>query len=139
MAKKEKINIEKVNLEYLFGSNIEEIEDKRIQLLKTNDLINLVIIIAIMVSYLTKVQFGAYVLLGTTILEFVTLIYIVIAKLKIKKEIKALLLPYWRGEVKNGKAQFKVVISHEVISNIVIVMVIFNLLISLYQSISVMN
>ncbi|EZV56800.1 hypothetical protein V074_02721 [Staphylococcus aureus 2010-60-1240-1] len=139
MAKKEKINIEKVNLEYLFGSNIEEIEDKRIQLRKTNDLINLVIIIAIMVSYLTKVQFGAYVLLGTTILEFVTLIYIVIAKLKIKKEIKALLLPYWRGEVKNGKAQFKVVISHEVISNIVIVMVIFNLLISLYQSISVMN
>ncbi|WP_215388668.1 hypothetical protein [Staphylococcus aureus] len=139
MAKKEKINIEKVNLEYLFGSNIEEIEYKRIQLRKTNDLINLVIIIAIMVSYLTKVQFGAYVLLGTTILEFVTLIYIVIAKLKIKKEIKALLLPYWRGEVKNGKAQFKVVISHEVISNIVIVMVIFNLLISLYQSISVMN
>ncbi|EZX75033.1 hypothetical protein [Staphylococcus aureus] len=139
MAKKEKINIEKVNLEYLFGSNIEEIEDKRIQLRKTNDLINLVIIIAIMVSYLTKVQFGAYVLLGTTILEFVTLIYIVIAKLKLKKEIKALLLPYWRGEVKNGKAQFKVVISHEVISNIVIVMVIFNLLISLYQSISVMN
>ncbi|HCX2884267.1 TPA: hypothetical protein OZI11_002486 [Staphylococcus aureus] len=139
MAKKEKINIEKVNLEYLFGSNIEEIEDKRIQLRKTNDLINLVIIIAIMVSYLTKVQFGAYVLLGTAILEFVTLIYIVIAKLKIKKEIKALLLPYWRGEVKNGKAQFKVVISHEVISNIVIVMVIFNLLISLYQSISVMN
>ncbi|HDF7929451.1 TPA: hypothetical protein PEP10_001640 [Staphylococcus aureus] len=139
MAKKEKINIEKVNLEYLFGSNIEEIEDKRIQLRKTNDLINLVIIIAIMVSYLTKVQFGAYVLLGTTILEFVTLIYIVIAKLKLKKELKALLLPYWRGEVKNGKAQFKVVISHEVISNIVIVMVIFNLLISLYQSISVMN
>lgn len=139
MARKEKINIEKVNLEYLFGSNIQEIEEKRIQLRKTNDLINLVIIIAIMVSYLTKVQFGAYVLLGTTILEFVTLIYIMIAKLKLKKEIKALLLPYWRGEVKNGKAQFKVVISHEVISNIVIVMIIFNLLISLYQSISVMN